>query len=125
MKSTQHRTVYLFVLLCGLSLGLAFVTSNLTIAETVRDRTADTSTRASASEEVFVPAGTFLMGCANDLFATNCDSDTHPIHGVHLDAFYTDRTEVTNAQYRACVSAGACLLPLSDATLFHKPDFVV
>ena len=60
------------------------------------------------NEEVFVPAGQFLMGCSPDLYTDGCDGDTFPIHAVHLDAFYIDRTEVTNAQYNACVAAGAC-----------------
>ncbi|HDQ72026.1 MAG TPA: formylglycine-generating enzyme family protein, partial [Chloroflexi bacterium] len=69
----------------------------------------------NVSEEVFVPEGMFLMGCAYDLFG-GCDSDTRPVHGVYLDAFYINRTEVTNAQYRACVQAGACTPPRSDAS---------
>ena len=73
-------------------------------------------TESSASAEAFVPAGAFMMGCANDLFPDGCDRDTHPVHGVYLDAFYIDRTEVTNAQYRACVTAGACLPPFSNAS---------
>jgi formylglycine-generating enzyme required for sulfatase activity/predicted Ser/Thr protein kinase len=51
---------------------------------------------------VYVPAGEFIMG------SDEGDSDEQPVHTVYLDAFYIDRTEVTNAQYRACVEAGAC-----------------
>jgi len=44
-----------------------------------------------------VPAGRFLMG------STSADpkagSDEKPQHSVYLDAFWIDRTEVTNAQY--------------------------
>ena len=40
-----------------------------------------------------IPAGKFQMGnMAGDV-------DEHPIHTVHLDAFYIDVHEVTNAQY--------------------------
>ncbi len=69
--------------------------------------------RAGATEMVYVPAGQFLMGCSDDLYAQGCDGDTHPIHAVYLDAFYIDKTEVTNAQYRACVAAGVCPPPLA------------
>ncbi|MBN1139455.1 MAG: SUMF1/EgtB/PvdO family nonheme iron enzyme [Anaerolineae bacterium] len=57
-------------------------------------------------EMVFVPAGTFWMGsAAGDEGAYD---DEFPQHEVTLDAFWIDRTEVTNAQYRLCVQTGAC-----------------
>lgn len=73
-----------------------------------------------AGAEVFVPAGLFLMGCAPDNMYVVCDDDASPIHAVYLDAFYIDRTEVTNAQYAACVAAEACSKPLSNASYFHS-----
>jgi formylglycine-generating enzyme required for sulfatase activity len=58
---------------------------------------------------VYVPAGEFLMGSTED------DPDAHPEekpqHAVYLDAFWIDRTEVTNDQYRKCMEAGACREP--------------
>lgn len=74
------------------------------------------------SEEVLVPAGQFLMGCSPDNSYHLCDADAQPIHAVYVDAFYIDRTEVTNAQYAACVNAGACLPPLSNASN-TRPDY--
>jgi formylglycine-generating enzyme required for sulfatase activity len=52
---------------------------------------------------VHVPAGCFQMGSA--------DGDERPAHNVCLDAFDLDEHEVTNAQYRRCVEAGACVPP--------------
>jgi formylglycine-generating enzyme required for sulfatase activity len=56
---------------------------------------------------VYVPAGEFRMGSS--------DADSlpweKPQHSVYLDAFEIDRTEVTNAMYARCVSAGACQPP--------------
>jgi sulfatase modifying factor 1 len=51
---------------------------------------------------VLIPAGSFLMGSASG------QANEAPVHEVALDAFYMDTFEVSNAQYRACVSAGGC-----------------
>jgi formylglycine-generating enzyme required for sulfatase activity len=53
-------------------------------------------------EIVYVPAGEFTMG------SDSGDSDEKPVHTVYLDAFWIDRTEVTNAMYALCVQAGKC-----------------
>jgi formylglycine-generating enzyme required for sulfatase activity len=50
---------------------------------------------------VYVPAGEFTMG-------SNEYDNEKPVHPVTLDAFWIDRTEVTNAQYQKCVAASAC-----------------
>ena len=47
---------------------------------------------------VLIPAGEFEMG------SNNMPSE-QPVHTVHLDAFYIDRHEVTNAEYKAFVLA--------------------
>jgi serine/threonine-protein kinase len=57
----------------------------------------------------YVPAGEFAMG--TPLTATQVQADEAPRHTVMLDAFWIDRTEVTNAQYALCVVAGACTPP--------------
>ena len=54
---------------------------------------------------VYVPTGKFKMGSDSRGYWEN------PVHDVTLDAFWIDRTEVTNAQYARCVSAGKCLAP--------------
>jgi formylglycine-generating enzyme required for sulfatase activity len=58
---------------------------------------------------IYVPAGEFLMGSVDS--DGEADSDEKPQHKVYLDAFWIDRTEVTNAQYRKCVEAKACQPP--------------
>ncbi len=52
---------------------------------------------------VYVPAGDFLMGTDSSSM-----DDEQPQHKVYLDAFWIDRTEVTNVQYQKCLEAGTC-----------------
>lgn len=54
---------------------------------------------------LFVPAGEFTMG------SNNGSDDQRPAHTVYLDAFWIDKTEVTNAMYAKCVKDGNCQLP--------------
>lgn len=51
---------------------------------------------------VRVPGGTFTQGDMNG------EPAEYPERALRMDAFGIDRTEVTNAAYRACVRAGAC-----------------
>jgi formylglycine-generating enzyme required for sulfatase activity len=53
---------------------------------------------------VYVPEGKFTVGSPED----KGYDDEHPQHTYYLDAFWIDQTEVTNAQHRKCVEAGAC-----------------
>lgn len=62
---------------------------------------------------VHVPAGKFRMG------SDDFDDDEKPAHTVFLDAFYIDRTEVTNAMYSRCVLAGSCQPPESADSSTH------
>lgn len=60
-----------------------------------------------------VPAGEFVMG-------SNVNDDEKPSHRVYLDAFSIDLTEVTNGQYKQCVSAGKCAPPTEDGSFSRK-----
>jgi formylglycine-generating enzyme required for sulfatase activity len=55
---------------------------------------------------VCVPAGEFLMG------ATEADplarDDEKSQHRVYLDAYWIDRTEVSNSDFAKCLDAGVC-----------------
>ncbi len=63
---------------------------------------------------VAVPPGCFLMGSEEG------DADEKPVRRVCLSAYWIGQTEVTNAQYAACVNAGACAPP-RDRTAFDDP----
>lgn len=57
---------------------------------------------------VLIAAGSFLMGSPGG----EGDPDEHPQHLVRFERpFCLDRTEVSVAAYRACVTAGACEAP--------------
>ncbi|MGD9050076.1 MAG: formylglycine-generating enzyme family protein [Anaerolineae bacterium] len=79
------------------------VTRNPAMPAATRTRPADGAAMVS------VPAGTFLMGSTNG--DPGAGDNEKPRHTVYLDAFWIDESEVTNAQYRRCVEAGACQQP--------------
>ena len=68
---------------------------------------------------VYVPSGNYWMGSSADdalrecqKYRSDCLRDwfisEEPKHMVYLDAFYIDKYEVTQADYRECVSIGSC-----------------
>jgi eukaryotic-like serine/threonine-protein kinase len=89
--------------------------------------------KADGMELLAVSAGNFIMGnsaaksqaeCLK--FSTKCPddyfTDEAPPHTVNLDAYYIDKTEVTNAMYALCVGAGACYPP-DNLSSFGRPDY--
>ena len=52
------------------------------------------------AEMVLIPAGEFQMGSDDDDLLSEV-----PVHTVYVDAFYMDKYEVTNAQFKAFVDA--------------------
>jgi formylglycine-generating enzyme required for sulfatase activity len=72
----------------------------------------------SPGERIYIPAGTFKMGCDPDHNGGySCLPEQLPLHTVYLDAYLIDATEVTNGNYAQCVAAGACSVPYSSASL--------
>jgi formylglycine-generating enzyme required for sulfatase activity len=68
---------------------------------------------------VFVPAGEFFMGSNPGDGASEGYTpyeNEYPRHSVSLEAFWIDRAEVTNAQYRQCVEAKHCSDPKESAS---------
>lgn len=80
-------------------------------------------TCTSCGSMVFVPAGTFKMGC--DENHENCNYYNElPLHEVKLSAYYIDKYEVTNARYRACVlDQSHCPRPFPDWSAKHRNYF--
>jgi formylglycine-generating enzyme required for sulfatase activity len=87
--------------------------------------------------QVFVPAGSFLMGSADD--DPLAEDDEKPQHEVALDSFWLDQTEVTNRQFAAflneegnqqeegarwlLVESPAALIQSRDGVFQPKPGF--
>jgi eukaryotic-like serine/threonine-protein kinase len=69
-------------------------------------------------EMVYVPAGDFNMGSSAGT------ADEQPEHSVYLDAFWIDKTEVTNGMYSQCVQSGSCLKPYNQSNTHfnYYPD---
>jgi formylglycine-generating enzyme required for sulfatase activity len=57
---------------------------------------------AAPAGMALIPAGSFLMGSSTG------QPNEAPEHEVSLDTFYLDTFEVSNAQYRQCVTGGGC-----------------
>jgi formylglycine-generating enzyme required for sulfatase activity len=66
---------------------------------------------------VYIPPGEFLMGLS--LYP---DGNEYPQHTVYVDGFWIGKYEVTMAQYRRCVEAGACKKPV-DRDWYRNPDY--
>jgi serine/threonine protein kinase len=83
---------------------------------------------SDGSVMIYIPVGSFNMGQTAEQALAECQkffndcqlswfADEQPPHSVSLEAYWIDRTEVTNSAYAQCVSAGACLPP---AGVFSK-----
>jgi formylglycine-generating enzyme required for sulfatase activity/tetratricopeptide (TPR) repeat protein len=80
---------------------------------------------------LYVPAGNFTMGVKAEealaeclKYRSDCFLDTfkdeEPQHEVYLDAFWIDKTEVTNKMYALCVDAGMCKGPANKGSDTHS-----
>ena len=78
------------------------------------------STPMEPVDMVLIPAGEFLMGSN----APEADNDAKPLHVVYVDAFYMDRYEVTNAQYKAFVDANPQWGKDRIDGAFHNGDYL-
>ena len=85
-------------------LGCSYVVNPQHSSESMMDK--------AGAPMALIPAGDFQMG-------SNHDESERPVHTVYLDAFYIDKYEVTNAQYRKFIEATGHKEP----RFWHDPDF--
>lgn len=69
-----------------------------------------------------ISTGCFTMGDKLNDTAVTGELNEKPIHNVCLSSFAIDVKEVSNAQYKACVTAGGCTIPLS-TTSFTRATY--
>jgi len=63
---------------------------------------------------IYVPEGEFLMGASDS--DTGAENNEKPQHTVYLDAYWIDKTEVTNTMYAKCVTTGVCKPPYENTS---------
>ena len=81
-------------------------------------RTTPSLSRTTYTDMVLIPAGDFLMG------SNSGDSDEKPVHTVYVDAFYMDKYEVTNAQYKKFVDANRQWQKHHISNAYHDGDYL-
>ena len=69
------------------------------IADLMLVKSAIGALSSGVGDMVLIPAGAFQMGSTEDF------TDERPVHTVYVDAFYMDKYEVTNAEYKKFVDA--------------------
>ena len=69
---------------------------------------------------MLIPAGEFQMGSED----FDANDDEQPVHTVHVDAFFMDIYEVTNAQYKAFVDANPQWQKHQIEDKFHEGNYL-
>lgn len=62
---------------------------------------------------LYVPAGNFGMGTSS---SGSWNEPNEKLHTVYLEAFWIDKTEVTNKMYALCVTDGICQEPANTSS---------
>ena len=78
--------------------------------------------RLARGEMILIPAGITIFGTDNvDLLANGAVA----LQEISLSAFEVGKFEVTNRQYKLCVTYGGCTVPLEQAEYDEKPNYPV
>ena len=104
----MRRIGFILSILASLLIGKAAFGGAENFAATVPNKN---SPSGKASEGmVWIPGGEFSMGAPdppdmNDAVGMQATKDSRPIHRVHVDGFWMDKTEVTNEEFAAFVKS--------------------
>src|SRR4030042_3273928 len=110
------------------------VTSSVvpTLAETEPITGSTRITEVDQMEQVYVPAGEFIMGSDDPEAKRTIEGGRAypevPVNTVYLDGYWIDKYEITNAQYALCVDEGICKPPFNPASdtrpkYWDNPEF--
>ncbi len=76
---------------------------------------------------VYIPAGTFQMGCDPDhndgwscVEPFSGEWNALPLHTVYIREYFIDKYEVTNAHYAQCVANGRCTPPVTNSSTWRS-----
>lgn len=120
-KLVMSKTSWALAMIAMVMLGYLFWRSAVEAVQAAHMTSQPRQVEAAlAAGPVFVPAGDFLMGSAGG--DADAVDNEKPQHTVHLDAYWIDRVEVTNAMYARCVQAGACRAP-RDSGSGHRSSY--
>ena len=98
-----------------------FASGSFYIGITPEPETAPSADRfgKDGSEMVFIPEGTFIMGSDESSALTS----SRPAHEVDLKAYWIDRYEVSNGQFKKCVLSGYCYVPRDTGSATREDYF--
>ena len=87
----------------------------------IEHTTTPTPQRASVpAGMVLIPNGEFQIGSSD----SKAQDDEKPVHTVYVDAFYMDKYEVTNAQFKAFVDANPRWQKDQTSRAYHDGDYL-
>ena len=111
----KNRTTLFWWLTLILCLGATAMSDGQAVSEEAATET------PTPEGMVLIPAGQFQMGSNDD----EAEENEQPVHTVHVDAFYVDTYEVTNAQFQAFVDANPQWQKDNIEDRFHDGDYLV
>ena len=111
----KNRTTLFYCLTLILCLGATAMSDGQAVSE-------EAATEAPTPEGmVLIPAGQFQMGSEDE----EARKDEQPVRTVHIDEFFMDKHEVTNAQFKAFIDANPQWQTDNIEDRFHDGDYLV
>ena len=91
---------------------------------TIIPRTTTTSTTVPKSPTLSAPIGMVPIPAGEFQMGSNAGADEQPVRTVYIDAFYMDKYEVTNAQYKKFLDANPLWRKGRILSVYHDGDYL-